>query len=35
MIDPGDDALFGYAESAEQAWRAILDWHVANGTPLF
>jgi uncharacterized protein (TIGR00730 family) len=35
MIDAADDALFAYAESAVQAWRAILDWHVANGTPLF
>lgn len=35
MIDAGDDELFVYAESAEQAWSTILDWHVANGTPLF
>jgi hypothetical protein len=35
MIDAADEALFVYAESAEQAWRTILDWHVANGTPLF
>jgi uncharacterized protein (TIGR00730 family) len=35
MIDATDDALFVYAESAEQAWRTIIDWHVANGTPLF
>ena len=35
MTDAADDALFAYAESAEQAWRTIIDWHVANGTPLF
>jgi uncharacterized protein (TIGR00730 family) len=35
MIDAEDRALFTYAESAEQAWQTILDWHAANGTPLF
>ena len=35
MIDADDRTLFTFAESAGQAWQAILDWHVANGTALF
>ncbi len=34
LIDAEDHELFGYAESGEEAWEAILDWHRANGTPL-
>ena len=33
-IDEEDLELFQYAETAEQAWSAILDWHRRNGTPL-
>jgi hypothetical protein len=31
-IDPEDRELFGYAETAEQAWRMICHWHTAAGT---
>lgn len=34
LIDAEDHELFGYAESGEEAWESILDWHRANGTPL-
>jgi hypothetical protein len=34
-IDPEDRDLFWYAETAPEIWRGILDWHTANGTPLF
>jgi uncharacterized protein (TIGR00730 family) len=34
MIDPEDRALFWFAESAEAAWRGILDWHERTGAPL-
>ncbi len=33
-IDEEDLELFQYAESAEEAWAAILEWHRRNGTPL-
>lgn len=33
-IDEEDLELFQYAETAEQAWSAILDWHHRNATPL-
>ncbi len=33
-IDEEDLDLFQYAETAEQAWSAILDWHRRNATPL-
>ncbi len=35
VIDPEDRDLFWYADSAEDIWRGILEWHEANGTPLF
>ncbi|WP_418317197.1 TIGR00730 family Rossman fold protein [Piscinibacter sakaiensis] len=35
VIEAEDRELFWYAESAAQAWQGILDWHRANGTPLF
>ena len=34
VIDPEDAELFWYAETADQIWRGILDWHRACGTPL-
>ncbi len=34
VIDPEDRDLFWYAESAEDAWRDILDWYEAVGRPL-
>ncbi len=35
VIDPEDRELFWYAEEAGEIWRGILEWHEANGTPLF
>jgi len=35
MIAPEDRELFVYAETAQDAWKHILQWHQANGTPLF
>ncbi|GBE10371.1 putative lysine decarboxylase [bacterium BMS3Abin12] len=35
VIDPEDRDLFWYADSAEEIWHGILEWHEANGTPLF
>jgi len=35
VIDPEDRDLFWFAETAEEIWRGILDWHVAAGQPLF
>ena len=34
VIDAEDAELFHYAETAEEVWRIIVDWHAANGTPL-
>jgi uncharacterized protein (TIGR00730 family) len=34
-IDPEDGELFGYAETAAEAWRMICEWHSAAGTPEF
>jgi hypothetical protein len=34
VIDEEDRDLFWYAETAEDIWNGILDWHEANGTPL-
>jgi uncharacterized protein (TIGR00730 family) len=34
-IDPEDGELFGYAETAADAWRMICDWHAAAGTTAF
>ncbi len=34
-IDQEDLELFWYADSALEAWEGILEWHEANGTPLF
>jgi len=35
MIAAEDRELFVYAETAQEAWKHILQWHQANGTPLF
>ncbi len=35
VIDGEDRELFWYAESAEDAWNGILQWHENNGTPLY
>lgn len=35
VIDAEDRELFWYAETAEEIWQGILQWHVTNGTPLF
>jgi predicted Rossmann-fold nucleotide-binding protein len=34
VIDPEDRDLFWFAESAEDAWRDILNWYEAAGRPL-
>jgi len=34
VIDPEDIDIFKFAESAEEAWEMILQWHRDNGTPL-
>jgi uncharacterized protein (TIGR00730 family) len=34
VIDPEDRELLLFAESAEEAWKAILNWHQENGKPL-
>lgn len=33
-IDEEDRELFWFAETAEEAWDGILEWHQANGSPL-
>jgi len=40
LVDEGviaseDRELFWYAETAEQIWDGILQWHESNGTPLY
>ncbi|MEJ2307757.1 MAG: LOG family protein [Gammaproteobacteria bacterium] len=35
VIDEEDRELFWYAETAEEIWNSIRQWHVANGTPLY
>jgi uncharacterized protein (TIGR00730 family) len=34
VIEREDRELFWYAESAEEIWRSILEWHERRGTPL-
>ncbi|RMH50931.1 MAG: TIGR00730 family Rossman fold protein [Alphaproteobacteria bacterium] len=34
VIDPEDRELFWHAETAEEIWRDILDWHARAGGPL-
>ena len=35
MIEPEDRELFWFAETAEEIWQGILQWHRLNGTPLY
>jgi len=35
VIDPEDRDLFWYAETAEEIWKGILEWHEASGEPLY
>ncbi len=35
VIDEEDRELFWFAETAIDIWEGILQWHEANGTPLF
>ncbi|OYV75668.1 MAG: Rossman fold protein, TIGR00730 family [Chromatiales bacterium 21-64-14] len=35
VIDPEDRDLFWYAEDAQEIWQGIVQWHEANGTPLY
>ena len=35
VIDAEDQELFWFAETAEDIWNGILQWHEANGEPLF
>jgi hypothetical protein len=35
VIDEEDRELFWYAETAEEIWSGIRQWHEANGTPLY
>ncbi len=34
VIDTEDRELFWYAETAEEIWQGIQEWHQASGTPL-
>jgi uncharacterized protein (TIGR00730 family) len=34
VIDPEDLDIFKFAESAEEAWEMVLQWHTDNGKPL-
>jgi len=34
VIDAEDAELFWYAETADEIWHGILEWHTACGTPL-
>lgn len=34
-IDPEDMNLFWYAETAEEVWHGIREWHRSNGTDIF
>jgi len=34
VIDPEDRDLFWFADSAEDAWRDIIEWYEASGRPL-
>ena len=35
VIDEEDRELFWYAETAEEIWNGVKQWHEANGTPLY
>src|ERR1700674_1123988 len=34
VIDPEDRDLFWFAETAQEIWNGILQWHDASGEPL-
>ena len=34
VVDEEDRELFWFADTAEETWHGILQWHEANGTPL-
>lgn len=34
VIDPEDRELFWFAETAQEIWNGILQWHAASGAPL-
>ncbi len=34
VIDPEDKELFWYAETADEIWQGIQEWHQNNGTPI-
>ena len=34
-IEPQDLDVVTYVDNAEEAWKAILQWHKKNKTPLF
>jgi uncharacterized protein (TIGR00730 family) len=35
VIDPEDNELFWFADSAKDAWATLVQWHIENKTPLF
>jgi uncharacterized protein (TIGR00730 family) len=35
VIDDEDRDIFWYAETAQEAWQGILNWHEQSGEPLF
>ena len=35
VIDPEDEELFWFAETARDIWESILSWHEKNGTSFF
>ena len=35
VIDPQDKSLFRFAETADEAWQAIVDWYREAGRELF
>lgn len=35
VVDPEDRDLFWYAETGQEIWDDILNWHAATGAPLF
>jgi len=35
VIDPEDNELFWFADTAKEAWTTLVQWHIENKTPLF
>jgi hypothetical protein len=35
LIEPAERSLVAYAETADEAWQAVVDWHTRCGTPGF